>query len=121
MSTLKCRSWFLNAFSVTILLLSRTAARLRRYPAGSSCGSGGRGISTLERGTGENGVMGVPGVTLLPPEVRFIPPILLVMKGGDLTLEFPEARLELDGAVSIEGLPSDFSVFLREKSPILVG
>lgn len=116
MSTSKCFNSFRRAFSVTILLLSLTAPRLRRYPAGSSWGSGGRGRSTFGMGTGEKGVKGVPGV-VLPPEVLFI---VMLRGGGDLMLDVPECMLTFE--VLIEGLPEAFGTFsLREKRPILVG
>lgn len=115
-STSKCFSSFLNALSVTILLLSLTAPRLRRYPAGSSCGSGGRGRSILGSLTGDMGDMGVPGV--LAAEVRLRKFRWAPAPGGDLRLEACELMLTLDGFVLIDG--STFGFFsLREKRPIV--
>src|SRR5882724_9706617 len=47
MSTLKWFNWLALAFSSTGRHLSRTAPMLRRYPAGSTCGSGALGRATL--------------------------------------------------------------------------
>ena len=117
-STSKCLRSFRSALSVTILLLSLTAPKLRKYPAGSSCGSGGRGKSILGILTGDIGDMGVPGV--LAAEVRFrkfrwAP----APAGGDLRLDECELMLTLDGFVLIDG--STFGFFsLREKRPIVM-
>ena len=97
MSTSKWRSSSLYAFAVTILQRSRTAPKLRRYPAGSSCGSGGLGMATLDIGLGEKGVSGVPGppvVLVVPADVRFkMRPLVLI---GVMMLEEPEVREDLD-------------------------
>jgi hypothetical protein len=67
MSTLKWFNWFAFAFSNTGKDLSRTAPMLRRYPAGSTCGSGALGklvlgmvggIDILEKKPGVAGVAG---------------------------------------------------------------
>lgn len=114
MSTSKCFNSLRIALSVTILLRSLTAPKLLRYPAGSSCGSGGRGRSTLGIEVGEKGVKGVPGVVLVPEDLF----IVVLRGGGDLMLEAPEAMLTFD--VLIDGLPEALGAFsLREKRPIL--
>lgn len=97
MSTSKWRNSSLHAFAVTILHRSRTAPKLRRYPAGSSCGSGGLGMATLGIGPGEKGVSGVPGpppVLVVPADVRFMMRALVLM--GVMMLEEPDVREDFD-------------------------
>jgi hypothetical protein len=106
-----------SAFSVTILDLSRTALRLRRYAAGSRFGSGAFGMSILGI-MGEKGVKGVEGTLPLavPPEARFMERELTLM--GDLRFSWSDWKLE----VECES-PVTFFAFgglgFFEKSPIV--
>jgi len=125
MSTSKCRSSFLSALSVTILERWRTAPKLRRYPAGSSWGSGGLGMSILGLSPGEKGVMGVGGPLEpeVPPDVRFMMRELESPR-GDLMLDSPDAREDMDLEVESDGLDlvstTGFGAFSRrENSPML--
>lgn len=98
-STSKCFKSFFCALAVTILHRSRTALRLRKYPAGSSCGSGGLGMSILAKagfGPGEKGVSGVPGpaVLVVPADVLLMTRVLVLM--GLTMLEEPDVSDDLD-------------------------
>jgi hypothetical protein len=110
MSTSKWFSWFAFAFSSTGRHLSRTAPMLRRYPAGSTFGSGALGSGILERVEGTDIVIfekpGVAGVT------------------GDFSedcedMEPISARLDEFLREPPEVVDSD--VFLREKRPMARG
>lgn len=118
MSTSKCFRSFRRALSVTILHRSRTAGRLRRYPAGSSCGSGGLGRSILGMWwAGEKGVSGVLG-PLVPPEVRFRIWRWVVVAAGDWREEVPDFRDALDCDVDNDGLVALAALSFRENRPI---
>lgn len=123
-STSKWRSSFLYALAVTILHLSRTAGKLRKYPAGSSCGSGGRGMAMLGIGLGEKGVTGVvdpPVVLAVPADVRFMTrePVLM----GEMTLEDPDVSDDFDceaGSVGCGFLGALGTLPLFENKPMSV-
>jgi hypothetical protein len=110
MSTSKWFSWFAFAFSSTARHLSRTAPMLRRYPAGSTFGSGAFGSGIL--GSMEGIAIdifekpGVAGVT------------------GDFSddcedMDAMSARLDEFLREPPEVVDSD--VFLREKRPMARG
>lgn len=105
MSTSKWFSSLRNALSVTILDRARTAPKLRRYPTGSSCGSGGFGMSILGM-LGEKGVGGVPvpEVLAVPADERFMFMMRPVEKPGDLMLEEPELSDDFDLELLREGV-----------------